>query len=277
MAPITTLNSAEAHRPDITTLPYSEAVPDVLIGRATTVVTSELDGDAPVARVPWVSDDEAGFVDEGTVIDQGDPELGEVIVPSRKIAQLVAISSEQYAQGPTAQVLAESVQRSLTRKANSALLTEDTDGFKGLLNADGISAGGTISDSLDPLADLVGTIETAGGQPALILAAPDAWARLRKLKTGEGSSVSLLGAGTQDVEKRLLGIEVITDAAVPSGQLLVIDPTATCAAVGPVNIAVSEDAYFNADAVGIRATWRIGWATQRAERIGVLSVTEPGS
>jgi hypothetical protein len=43
-------------------------------------------------------------------------------------------------------------------------------------------------------------------------------------------------------------------------------------AVGPVNIATSDQHYFSSDSIALRATWRIGWNVVRPNRIGVFTV-----
>ena len=51
---------------------------------------------------------------------------------------------------------------------------------------------------------------------------------------------------------------------------LVIDRTAIVSAVGSVQVATSTDAYFAADSVGYRVTWRIGHAVPRPNRLGMF-------
>src|SRR5699024_2574096 len=72
--------------------------------------------------------------------------------------------------------------------------------------------------------------------------------------------------------KRLLGVEVVTSAAVPEGQLIVVDQNAIASAVGPFEVFQSEHQYFEYDSIAIRATWRIGWAVQHADLIAVVNV-----
>lgn len=280
MAINTTLTSSQGWSPDLVAFGPREAIPEALILRASTVVTEQLEGDAPAARVPWVDDAAADFFAEGTEITESDPALNEVTVYTGKIAQLIRVSREQYAQHTTADLLAGSVSRAITRRANEAFISQPTPGSgntppAGLLNAPGIIAGGTIDANLDPLAEVVGSIESAGGSPGVIIANPSAFANLRTLKTATDANSSLLGAGTEDQARRLLGIEVITSPAVPEGKMLVVDPTAVASAVGPVQVATSTERYFESDAVGLRATWRLGWSVQHADRIGSVDVADP--
>ena len=67
-------------------------------------------------------------------------------------------------------------------------------------------------------------------------------------------------------------LPVLTTAAVPSGQLLAIDSTALVSAVGTVQVAVSQDYYFNSDSIALRCTWRFGANLVHPDRIARLEV-----
>ena len=123
---------------------------------------------------------------------------------------------------------------------------------------------------LDALTDGLATLASNYSVPTHILAAPDAWAALQKLKTGDDYNTSLLGAGTTEAQRFLFNLPVIVDPAVPSGTGIVIDRTAIVSAVGPVNVAVSDQAHFNSDSIAIRCTWRFGANIVRPERVGLF-------
>lgn len=258
-----------------------DAVPDALILTAATVA-GEVKGDEPALRVPWVNDESASFVAEGAEIDEADPELAETVVRTGKIAQLIRLSREQFSQDNASTLLSESVQRAVTRAADKAFIQQsapsgDNGPPAGLLHVDGITDGGEVDTDLDAIADALAGIETAGGEATHILAAPDAWGFLRKYKVQDGSNQSLLGAGTNDAERRLFNLPVLTSPAVPSGEMLVLDRRAVVAAVGSVNVAQSQDVYFNSDSIGLRCTWRFGQAVMHADRVAKLTVADPGS
>lgn len=266
--------------PDEYHAPADQILPDALILRGSTVVTSTLEGDEPVVRIPWVRDDEAEFVAEGEQIEQAIPETSSVSVGTSKVSQLLVISREAWHHTDTARLLQGSTTRAVLKKADQAFLTHTPGGsgnplLTGITNTAGIITGGGITADLDPLADAVAQIENNGGQPALIIANPLAWGSLRNLKVGTGSNAALLGSGTDDQGKRLLGVEVVTNAAVPEGQMIVLDPTAVASAVGPLKVASSEHAYFAHDSVGLRVTWRIGWGVQHPDRIATVGVDVP--
>ena len=278
MATETTLNSAKGWSPDVVSFAPAEVIPDALILNTSTV-SGRIEGDEPVVRVIYVDDDEAEFVAEGAEISEADPDLNEVLIATGKVAQLVRISREQYGQGSTSGLISESVRRAVVTRANQAYLAQAaptspaTTPPPGLLNVAGIHDGGAIGTDLDTLADAVAHIETNGGQATHIIAAPDAWGALRKLKTGTDSNASLLGAGTEDAERRVLGIPVLTSPAVPTGGLLVLDRTAVVSAVGDVQVATSRDVYFTSDSIGLRCTFRFGQNVVRPDRVATLEVT----
>lgn len=280
--PITTARAANAWAPDVFTFQPTDVVQDALLMRAATLASTIADGDSPVTRVAYVDDGNAEFVREGAAIHESEPTMGERLLYTSKLSQLFWLSSELWRQAQTAGQVSESTRRALIRAADKAFISqpapagegpEDWNRLTGLVNTPGILTGDAITTNLDPLADTLGEIEANGGTPSLIIANPRAWSGLRKLKTATGSNTSLLGAGTEDTGKRLLGVEVVTNAAVPDDTLLVIDPRSIVSAAGPVTIGSSEHARFDSDNVTVRAMWRIGWAVQHANRLAKLTVT----
>lgn len=280
----TTANSAAAWRPDLFTFAPQDALPEALILNHTTV-SGEIQGDQPALRVAYCVDDTADFVDEGAPIDESEPELSEAVVITRKIAQLIRLSSEQYRQAGTPDELSRSVARALTAKADNALVAQAAPTspavapVAGLLNITGIVSQTAVSGSLDKLIDLEATVRANGANPTAWLLAPDTWATLRKMKTltpDEGtvtSNVGLLGAGTDNADPLLLSIPVVVNAQMPAKSGLLIDKTAIITAVSTLEIATSVDQYFNSDSVAVRATWRTGHVLPRPNRIGKFTTT----
>ncbi len=93
----TTLTSAKAWSPDLTSVASDIAVPEALI-LATSTVSGTIEGDAPAVRVQFIDDATAGFVAEGAVISEADPNLSEALVYTGKVAQLIRLSREQWSQ-----------------------------------------------------------------------------------------------------------------------------------------------------------------------------------
>ena len=274
----TTLNSAAAWSPDIVSFVPTDIIPDALILQCSTVATTELDGDAPVARVPDVDDDDAEFTAEGETINTQEPDLAEALVRTGKVSLLLRVSNEQFGMGNTAALLSDSARRAVTVKANAAFIAQPAPTPPaltppaGIIEHDELVDGGPIADNLDGLVDLGAELEGAGAMLSHFVLAPDTWAVLRKMKTSDDSNVSILGAGTTDAQRVLLGVPVLVSPAVPSGSGLLLDRGAIVSAVSPIRVAQSEHAFFTADSTAMRVTWRIGAEVMRPERVGTFSV-----
>ena len=275
--PITTSTTPASWSPDVHTFAPADVVDSALILTHSTLAGS-VDGDEPVVRVAFIDDDSADFTAEGTEIPESDPGLGEVVVPTGKISQLVRVSREQYNQAGAAGMLSESARRAVIRRADEAFLNQAAPGVgdigpaAGILNVEDIIPGGEVDGDLDALVDLLAQIQTNGGTPSGILLSPAAWAAIRKIKVATGSAQSLLGSGSADAVPTLLGVPVQVSNALTGLNGLVIDRSAIVSAHGPVMVATSQDAYFTSDSVAVRATWRIGQAAVRPDRIGTFTV-----
>jgi hypothetical protein len=70
------------------------------------------------------------------------------------------------------------------------------------------TSGGDIEANLDALADAVAQIEAHSGTADIIIASPQSWAALSKLKTAEDSNASLLGPRGVAAVRQLLSIPV---------------------------------------------------------------------
>ncbi|MGV0853893.1 phage major capsid protein [Mycolicibacterium elephantis] len=277
---ITTTTSAKAWSPDVHSFSPADAVPDALILQCSTVA-GQIEGDSPVVRVAFVNDDEASFTAEGAEIDESTPELAEVLVHTAKITQLVRLSNEQFSQDGTDVQLSHSVARAITRRGDLAFVAESAPTppavapVAGIANVSGIVDGGEVDGNLDALVDLLAELQENLANPSHILVGPKAWAALRKLKVGgDGVNQSLLGAGTTDAAPLLLSVPVIVNTAVPANTGLVVDQNAIVSAVGNVKVATSEHEFFSSDSVALRATWRVGHAVVRPDRIGKFTVGE---
>jgi HK97 family phage major capsid protein len=179
--------------------------------------------------------------------------------------------------------LSLSVNRAIVRRADVAFLAEPAPTgaavapMAGVLNAAGIiAAPAAIGANLDPLADLIGTLEDNLSVPTAIVVDPQGWAQLRKIEDRRRYNSTLLGAGTEDAPPLLFSLPVYVNPGMTNYSGLVIDRSAIVSAVGSVLIATSEHQYFDSDSVGVRATWRFGQAVVRPTRIGMFAITPPG-
>lgn len=275
-----TSTSAAAWRRDQYAMTAEDAIPEALIV-ATTTKAGVIEGDAPVIHVGFITDDEAQFIAEGDTIPESDPDLAEVAVATGKVAQLVRLSREQWAQEKAAGSIGASVRRAITKKANLAFLTQTAPiapkvaPSTGLLNVAGLVDGGAVAADLDALVDLIATLEQNDASPSHIILDPVGWASLRKFKTRTDSAESLLGAGTTDAPRILLDVPVLVTPAMPAGTGLVIDKTAIASAYGDLQVATSEEAFFAQDSIAVRATFRLGQTVVHPDRIGKFTVTAP--
>lgn len=280
MAIQTTLTSTKAWAPDLTAVAPTDAVPDALI-LTTSTVSGTVEGDAPLVRVQYIDDATAAFTAEGTALTESDPGLSQTVVATGKVTQLVKLSREQFSQPNAQELISASVRRAVTKAGNNAYINQVAPTAPavtppaGLLNITGIVNGGAVADSLDGLVDLLATLASNGAEPSHIVMSPTAWASLRKFKTGVDYNSALLGTGATDAQKFLLDLPVLVTPAAPSNSGLVIDQTAVVSAVGDVEVATSEHAFFGADSVAVRCVWRFGANVVKANRIGKFTVTAP--
>lgn len=280
MATVTTTTTNKAFAMDVQAFIPTDVIPEALILQTATF-TTEIEGDAPAVRVPFVSvDDDAGFEAEGAVIPVSVPDTREVVIHTGKIAVLAVVSREQYELTGIGNLMSDSMRRAVVKKANAAYLNQAAPTLPAVTPPPGLfnqspTVGGTVTTNLDAVSDAILDIEAAYGNATQIIAAPDAWASLLKFKAATGSNQSLLGAGTTAAERFLFSTPVIVSAAAPAGKLLITDKSSILSTYGPLNLAVSNEAYFNSDSIGLRCTWRIGAAIADAARVIAVTVTEP--
>lgn len=259
--------------PDQTFL-AADVVPDALIYQLATLAGS-IEGDEPAIRVPYVkTDPTVGFVPEGDVITPSDPELDELVIRTGKLAVLTRQTNESSAYGPASSLAANSMARALTIKGNSALLSNATAAGQptGLLNIAGITDAGTLTTDLDAIGDAITALEVAGGTATHVIAAPDAWGTIRGLKAATGSNLPLIGAPSDQTDRRLFGLPVLVSPQMAAGTVLVSDRANIIAAVGQIKLATSDQVYFNSDSLARRATWRIGWEVLDPKRLAKVTV-----
>lgn len=278
--PQTTSTSSQAWSPAVQAFAPADVLPDALILQASTVAGT-VEGDAVAMVVPFVDDAPVSFVAEGVAPTLAEPTLSGLTVFTAKLSQVIAVSREQLTQNRASELLTGSMARALTTAANTAFVAQAAPTAPavspppGLLNVPGIVAGGAIAGNLDKLTDTLATLQGAGATPTVILASPTAWASLSKFKSATGSATTLLGAGVQAGELSLAGLPVIVTPALSTNKLLIVDRSAVISAVGQIQLATSEDAFFASDVIALRATWRMGWGVVRPGRLASMTVTAP--
>ena len=262
MSKVITPTSPEAWALDVLGVAPEQTIPQSILIQATTKA-GEVEGDDVFVRVPMINlDADTGFVPEGNDIPEADPDLSELVIATGKVAVLVRISREQLVQPAASEVVSNEIRRSVLKKVDWALLQQPAPTAPATFPPAGLIShavyAGVVQDNLDAVVDAVAFIEGLGGSCTNIIAAPDAWAKLVKLKTATGSNQSLVGAGTESAQRTLLSIPVNVTSAMTSGQILAVDRSKTLSAYGSIQIARSEHAYFNSDSWALRATLRFG-------------------
>lgn len=273
MAVNTTLTTAKAWHPDVQGFLPADVVPTALIMQASTVVGS-IEGDEPAVRVPFISSmSKPGFVPEGEPIPEGTGVLDEAILRTGKLATIGRFSREQLAQPNATTIIVNAMSRSIIESADAAFLNNAISATSptGILKVAAITNGGNVGTSLDTLVDAVSGIEANGGTATHVIVAPDAWAAMSKLKAGTGSNESLLGAGLEAGERKVLGVPALVNAQAPAGTVLVLDKSAVLSSVGQVLVARSDEAEFASDNVLVRVTFRIGWTVAFPKRVAKLT------
>lgn len=277
MSTVTTPTSPKAFALDVLGIAPAKVIPTAVIMQATTKA-GEVEGDEPAVRVPAINlDDSVGFVAEGSNIPEAEPDLAELVILTGKIAELIKVSREQLAQPSALDVITNEIKRSLIAKADWALLQQPAPVSPATHPPAGLLAhatvAGTLSGDLDELVDAVAAIEALpAGAATHIIASPEAYATVRKMKTATDSNVSLVGAGVESGQKTLLSIPVLTTSAMPDNKLLVLDKNQVLSAYGQVMVARSDDYYFGSDNVALRATFRFGAGFVDAQAGQLLTV-----
>lgn len=281
----TTPEAVESLRPDVHQFPPEDLLPDALIITATTKV-GVVAGDAPVVRCPFIDVDNVDFVPEGSEIGVAPVDSREAVIATGALAVVTVVSVDQYRQNGVSTLLATELRRAMTQKADAALLSQEAPTSPavtppaGLLNQPH-ETGGTVTDDLDAVVDGIAAVEADGGQVDLIIASPQSWAAVSKLKVADDWNQSLLGPAGVAAERVLLSVPVTVNAAMPADGLLLLEKRSVLSAYGVLELANSEHSNFRRRAVETRLWWRVGAVIARPARVieltvaGVVGTGEP--
>jgi len=257
-----TNESPKAWAMDVLGVAPQSVIPSALVLQCTTK-GGEVQGDAPVVRVPRIKIIDAGFVPEGSNIPESDPELTELLIKTGTVAELIKVSRDQLNQDSAAGLISHEMKRSLIHKADTAFLSQPAPVAPAEFPPGGLLSyatdAGPLTGDLDALIDAFAEIEALpGGVVTHLITHPSAYATLRQIKKATGSNEPLLGAGTQPGEKSLLGVPVLTTTAMPSEGVLALDKNYVVSAYTNLDLARSDDYYFNSISVALRASFRFG-------------------
>lgn len=279
-SPLVHTDAKKSYYPDATLIPARDVAPEALVHTLCTPGTP-LTGDAPLMRVPWVREDaEAVAIAEGEGISESVPELAELTFSSYKVAMLTRVSNEATSSTVASNLLAASIERSVTAKLDAMFLKGDTafPDAPGLLRQDYISqmASGSITgkpeDGVDGLLYCIGTIGERGGSPSNLLMSVSTWARLLRIKDANNNYVISRDVASAPAPV-LFGLPITFNAQVTDGTILVLDKRIMFASVSDVSVVTDSSYYFQLDSVAVRATCRIGWGCTRPDLLGVVQVT----
>ncbi|MBF6213827.1 phage major capsid protein [Nocardia puris] len=241
--------------------------------------TSVLNTDTHTSKFPIVTaDPAAAWTPEGEEITPDDSEFDELEVTPRKVAGLTIVSNElAHDSNPSAlNVVGSGLVRSIVAKVDAAFFASVTangpDGI-GSTNHQFVDASGGIANT-DPFAEAISKASTVGAVLTSFVAHPSTILTLSKLKEMTGSNRPLLGPDpSRPGASTVQGVALIPSPYVTDGDIWGIprDFTFTVLRQG-TSLAVSEDAYFSSDRVGVRATMRVTFAfphEQAIVRIGL--------
>ncbi|MHC9295627.1 phage major capsid protein [Mycobacterium sp. LTG2003] len=280
MTTVTTTGSPKAWGLDVLGVKPEQVIPEALILQITSKA-GFVEGDSPAVRVPAIriDPDDIGFVPEGQNIDEADPELAELVLHTGKIAHLIKVSREQIAQPEALTTILQGQKRALIAKADKAMLQTAAPVAPATYPPAGLLAhaqdAGPVGTNLDALIDAETLVTSLpGGVATHVLASPNSYAYVRKLRKGTGSNENLLGAGTESGPKTVLGLPALITSAMPDNKIAVIDKGQILSAYGDVMVARSDEFYFDSDNVALRATFRFGVGLLDPQAVQVLTLPE---
>jgi HK97 family phage major capsid protein len=226
-------------------------------------VSSVIDTRRQSIRVPLLTADPAtAWFAENTSITLADPTTGELEIIPKKVAGRTQVSNESASDSEPAVAtqIGTSLARSLAKGIDAAYFANTTtNGPSGVLSvAYSTIDTGSAWESLDNIHDAKNTALSHGANLTHIVLAPDVALALAKAKTQSDSNQGLFDNVADGVT--LAGLTVAVSPHVAAGnawavdqsQVLVVRRTGT-------TIVTDSSIAFDADAVQIRATSRIGF------------------
>jgi HK97 family phage major capsid protein len=253
----------------------ADAIPNALILSLSTV-SKPIEGDASALKVPYVATPPAAqIVAEGEEIDEGGAKPAVLKVYTRKVAVIERITNETTAETEVQNMLAASMQRAITDKADAVFLQNKPDAGDtaptGLFETTGAVDGGIITNALDPIVTALGTVAANGASPTAIVMNHATWATLLLLKFADGRP--MIAPSVADAPAPVLyGVPVVLNKMAPANKIAIIDKADIISAVGAVAMKGSEQRYFEQDSYAIRGTFRSGWGVIHPNRLAIITV-----
>lgn len=208
------------------------------------------------------SSDAPAYTAEATAIAPGETKFAPLTFDSVKLAGLRWVSNEVLADSAVdvRNVLGTDLLRQLASMLdNEAFSGDGAAGHLHGLIAQGVTTAAAAAQvSYDDIALAVERIWAANGDASIVWCAPDAATALRTAKAA-GSGVYLGGTPTGSPENAAFGLPILVSTHIPAGHAVVADGDRVF--IGrrqPIVVALSTEARFDYDEVGIRATTRWG-------------------
>ncbi len=216
-------------------------------------------------RVPVVNTDPvAEFVNEGDEITPSQPLLQELTVRPAKLAGLTIISRElaEDSSPAAAKIVGDGLARDIARKLDDAVLgTVASPAPAGLGTLSGMQSvtGAGVFNNLDAFAEALSLAETVGATVTAFVTGPATALALGKVKNATGSNQPLLGMdATSATSRQILGVPLYVSSAVAANTVYAVDSSRSFLVMREgVQVAVSTDAYFSSDRIGVKATMRV--------------------
>lgn len=225
-------------------------------------------------RVPIVTKDPSvGWVAEGEQIGDSVPELDQITVTPSKVAGIVPITRELANDSSPAaqQIVGDGLARDIAHTIDAAFFGALTaPAPSGLESLTGVPLvdGGPL-DNLDPLAEAISLLATAGHDATAFVTTPAIALRLATLKAGTGSNAPLLMDS-----RTILQRPVFVSAKVSAGTIWTVDSSKVHTVLREdVELAVSEHTFFDTDRIAIRATLRVGFGHPAEDAITKINVS----
>lgn len=276
----------------VSSAPAKQIIPDAGVFAQTTIAGS-VQGDSPSLYVPYIGTSAAAsIVAEGAAINESDTKPLELAIRTQKVAVLNVFSNESGAQSAASNgnvggsgidvvgMLTDGMKKAIIDKANAILWQNPapTEGKPetaptGLFNYPGIIQGGNITNTLDPIVDAIASISTNGGAPTGLVMNYGVWAYLLKLRDAEGRLIISPDVANTPTPA-LFGLPVHLDGMAPDGKILVNSIGDVYSATGDINIARTDDRYFEHDSFGVRLTFRFGWGVPYPDHLAVITVNK---
>jgi HK97 family phage major capsid protein len=219
--------------------------------------------------IPVVLEDAgAAWVAEGAEITPDDPSLGELTIIPRKVAGLTVISREiALDSSPAAQkIVGDGLARSIVSQVDAAFMGNlggsAPAGLASLAGFTPVDTNGALT-TLDVFAEAISKAELVGSNLTAFIVHPTDALTIAKLKEGTASNRPLL-----EDPRVIFGVPIIVTAKATAGILWGVDASRNITVLREdTNVAVSDQAYFSSDRVGVRATMRIGFGFPTAASV----------